>query len=147
MLSLTFLTFSIPPQILAVNGKSLLNLSYDQSLQILQNTDITVELTVSQIYKKPISSKQLSTVQQAKNSTVRNLTRSMKNSFKFRKDRKDVESSKANTINAHKINNTKENYHKTEDTCDTANWNCKNGNESYSNKVQSMPDLPKVNVL
>lgn len=68
----------------------------------------------------------------------------MKNSFKFRKDRKDVENSKSNSSNAPKSNNRKENYHKTAGTCDIANWNCKNGNEISSIKVQSMPDLPKV---
>lgn len=28
--------------------------------------------------------------------------------------------------------------------CDTANRNCKNGNEKTAMKVRSMPDLPKV---
>lgn len=128
-------------QILAVNGKSLLNLSYDQSLSVLQNTGTTVELTVSQIYKKPISTKQVSNVQPSKTSTVRNITRSMKNSFKFKKDRKDVEGGKGkcNTGNVH---NVKENYHKNVDTCDTGNWN--NANEKSAIKGRSMPDLPKV---
>lgn len=40
------------PQILAVNGTSLLNLPYDESLRLLQNTDKTVELIVSQIFNR-----------------------------------------------------------------------------------------------
>lgn len=39
-------------QILAVNGVSLLNLPYDESLKLLQNTGKTVELIVSQIFSK-----------------------------------------------------------------------------------------------
>jgi len=68
----------------------------------------------------------------------------MKNSFKFRKDRKDVDNSKGNTSNTHKTNNVKENYYKAAGAGDTANWNCKNGNDTSSFKVQSTPDLPKV---
>lgn len=44
--------FSKHLQILAVNGTSLLNLPYKQSLKLLQNTGKTVELTVSQIFHK-----------------------------------------------------------------------------------------------
>ena len=40
------------PQILAVNGISLLNMPYNESLKILQNTGTFVELTVSQIYRR-----------------------------------------------------------------------------------------------
>lgn len=130
-------------QILAVNGKSLLTLSYDQSLKVLQNTGTTVELTVSQVYKKPIAPKQVSTVQPIKTSTVRNLTRSMKNSFKFKKDRKDNETGKGDTSAVHKMNIANENYHKNVDASDAANRNYKNGNQK-SIKVRSMPDLPKV---
>lgn len=127
-----------------MNGKSLLNLSYDQSLKILQTTGSTVELTISQIYKKPIPSKQVPNVQPIKTSTVRNITRSMKNSFKFKKDRKDVETGKSNTSNVHQTINVKDKYHKNVESGDKANRNCKNGNEKSSFKVRSMPDLPKV---
>lgn len=47
---LFFLTFL--KQILAVNGTSLLNLPYADSLRILQNTGKTVELIVSQVHGK-----------------------------------------------------------------------------------------------
>ncbi|KAJ6638105.1 Tyrosine-protein phosphatase non-receptor type 13 [Pseudolycoriella hygida] len=131
----------IGDQILAVNGRSLLNLSYDQSLKMLQNTDSTVELTLSQIYKKPITAKQVSNVQPTKVSTVRNITRSMKNSFKFKKDRKDIETGKSNINHVQK---TKENYQKHVDSCDIAVRNYKNGNEKAAIRVRSTPDLPKV---
>lgn len=39
-------------QILAVNGTSLLNMPYEESLKLLQNTGNVVELTVSQIFAK-----------------------------------------------------------------------------------------------
>lgn len=128
-------------QILAVNGKSLLNLSYDQSLKILQNTGTTVELTVSQIYKKSIPSKPVpiaNNVQpNTKTSTVRNITRSMKNSFKFKKDRKDID---VKTSNVHKMTKN------VDDSDPTADRNCRNGNDKSTFKVRSMPDLPKVTI-
>ncbi|KAG4070549.1 hypothetical protein HA402_001215 [Bradysia odoriphaga] len=137
----------IGDQILAVNGTSLLNLSYDQSLQILQNTGTTVELTVSQIYKKSAapSSKQIPNVP-TKISTVRNITRSMKNSFKFKKDRKTVDRTGDTETNAHRTNNLNENDQNNGNPSygDAANWNCKNGNDKTAFKVRSMPDLPKV---
>uniref|UniRef100_A0A182KDV7 FERM domain-containing protein n=1 Tax=Anopheles christyi TaxID=43041 RepID=A0A182KDV7_9DIPT len=40
-------------QIIAVNGKSLLNLPYAESLSILQQTGRTVELVLSQIFQRP----------------------------------------------------------------------------------------------
>lgn len=40
-------------QILAVNGISLLNLPYSESLKLLKNTGPTVEITISQIYQSP----------------------------------------------------------------------------------------------
>lgn len=49
---LHFLNTIYTTQILAVNGASLLNLPYEQSLKLLQNTGKTVELTVSQIFHK-----------------------------------------------------------------------------------------------
>uniref|UniRef100_A0A182JG05 FERM and PDZ domain-containing protein 2 n=1 Tax=Anopheles atroparvus TaxID=41427 RepID=A0A182JG05_ANOAO len=42
-------------QIIAVNGKSLLNLPYAESLRILQQTGRTVELVLSQIFQRPSS--------------------------------------------------------------------------------------------
>lgn len=135
-----------------MNGHSLLNLSYDQSLKILQNTDTTVELTVSQIYKKVVAPPQkpiLSIQPPTKSSTVRNITRTMKNSFKFKKDRKVVERTDAAypDTSVHQTNNVNENCRKNADPSsggDAANWNCKNGNEKCAFKVRSMPDLPKV---
>lgn len=121
-----------------MNGKSLFNLPYNQSLAILQNTGKTVELTVSQIYKKcVISSKPVSNVQPAKTSTVRAITRTMKNSFKFKKDRKVVETGKSNGDVTEKL------AKKSESSRDAANWNCKN-EKSSTIKMRSMPDLPKV---
>lgn len=40
------------PQILAVNGTTLLSLSYDEALRLLQSTGKTVELVVSQIFHR-----------------------------------------------------------------------------------------------
>ncbi|XP_055599161.1 uncharacterized protein LOC129748529 [Uranotaenia lowii] len=43
----------IGDQIIAVDGRSLLNLPYSESLSVLQNTGRTVELVLSQIYVRP----------------------------------------------------------------------------------------------
>ncbi|XP_058829712.1 uncharacterized protein LOC131689005 [Topomyia yanbarensis] len=43
----------IGDQIIAVDGRSLLNLPYSESLAVLQNTGRTVELVLSQIYRRP----------------------------------------------------------------------------------------------
>lgn len=122
-------------QILAVDGKSLLNLSYDESLKILQNTGKIVELSVSQIYTKVVPpAKHVLNVQPApKPSTVRTLTRTMKNSFKLKKDRKIVEMDGSKELNG--------NY-PTRDA--VVNRNCENGIETSAIRVRSMPDLPKV---
>lgn len=131
-------------QILAVNGKSIINLSYEQSLQILQKTGTTVELTVSQIYKKTVPSMPVATVQPTRTSTVRNITKSVKNSFKFKKDHKYVENANSTANNVQKMNTVQENNQTNVDSFDPANWNGKNGKDKSSNKVRSMPDLPKV---
>ncbi|XP_053681539.1 uncharacterized protein LOC128732319 [Sabethes cyaneus] len=43
----------IGDQIIAVDGRSLLNLPYNESLAVLQNTGRTVELVLSQVYLRP----------------------------------------------------------------------------------------------
>lgn len=50
------------PQIIAVNGKSLLNLPYAESLSILQQTGRTVELVLSQIFQRPQQHQQQSSL-------------------------------------------------------------------------------------
>ncbi|XP_041780175.1 uncharacterized protein LOC121597901 [Anopheles merus] len=49
-------------QIIAVNGKSLLNLPYAESLSILQQTGRTVELVLSQIFQRPQQHQQQSSL-------------------------------------------------------------------------------------
>lgn len=47
----------IGDQIIAVNGRTLLNLPYETSLKLLQNTGKIVELIVSQVYRQPKETK------------------------------------------------------------------------------------------
>ncbi|EDS42478.1 conserved hypothetical protein [Culex quinquefasciatus] len=55
----------IGDQIIAVDGRSLLNLAYTESLTVLQNTGRTVELVLSQVYVRPaLSSSTLNINQQ-----------------------------------------------------------------------------------
>lgn len=42
-------------QILAVDGVTLLNMSYDDALKLLQNTGVTVDLVLSQIFQQNAS--------------------------------------------------------------------------------------------
>ncbi|XP_049289763.1 uncharacterized protein LOC125767322 isoform X2 [Anopheles funestus] len=62
-------------QIIAVNGKSLLNLPYTESLSILQQTGRTVELVLSQIFQRsqpspPVEEQQQQQLQQPRPPTV-----------------------------------------------------------------------------
>lgn len=49
----------IGDQIIAVDGRSLLNLSYMESLKVLQNTGQLVELVISQIYRGDMNKRKL----------------------------------------------------------------------------------------
>ncbi|EAT36558.1 AAEL011364-PA [Aedes aegypti] len=58
----------IGDQIIAVDGRSLLNLPYNESLSILQNTGRTVELVLSQIYVRPALSANALNIHQSSSS-------------------------------------------------------------------------------
>lgn len=66
MLNTSIFSQKFPKQILSVNGTSLLNLPYEDSLRLLQNTGTTVELIVSQIFNRHsgVDNKWLSSTQQ-----------------------------------------------------------------------------------
>lgn len=71
---------------MAVNGKSLLNMPYEESLKLLQNTGHIVELTVSQIFAKYQQKQQLQQQQQQHMYTIHkseaNKSNSIGNSIK-----------------------------------------------------------------
>lgn len=112
-----------------MDGVTLLNMSYDSALKLLQNTGATVELVLSQIFHQntPHSGQQETSMKQREDSRTTNSSQE-KNDVP-RKERETYQTSNQCQIKPKKMSE-----------------DAKNRNERMTT-VKSVPDLPKVGGL